>query len=50
MRILAVEDEPRIRELIAEGLQRAGFVVDVFGSLEGAAPALPRKAGGGWES
>ena len=40
MRVLAVEDEPRIRELIADGLRRAGFVVDAFGTVEDAALAL----------
>jgi DNA-binding response OmpR family regulator len=44
MRVLAVEDEPRIRELIAEGLERAGFVVDAFGTVEDASLALAATA------
>jgi DNA-binding response OmpR family regulator len=36
MRILLVEDNPRLAELIAEGLTSAGFVTDVAGTLSDA--------------
>ena len=36
MRILLVEDSPRLAELIAEGLTSAGFVTDVAGTLSDA--------------
>ena len=40
MRLLIVEDEVRICELIGESLRRAGFVVDAVGGLEDAELAL----------
>jgi DNA-binding response OmpR family regulator len=40
MRLLVVEDDARIGELIAVGLKRAGFVVDAVGSLGDAELAL----------
>jgi DNA-binding response OmpR family regulator len=40
MRLLVVEDEARICELIGESLKRAGFVVDAVGSLGDAELAL----------
>ncbi|ARN79969.1 response regulator transcription factor [Methylocystis bryophila] len=36
MRILLVEDNPRLAELIAEGLSSAGFVTDVAGTFSDA--------------
>ena len=32
MRLLVIEDETRIAELVKAGLARAGFTVDVVGS------------------
>ncbi|HEX4741795.1 MAG TPA: response regulator [Caulobacteraceae bacterium] len=40
MRLLVVEDEARICELIEEGLKEAGFVVDAVGALGDAELAL----------
>ncbi|MCR5881308.1 response regulator transcription factor [Phenylobacterium sp. J367] len=40
MRLLVIEDEPRMRELIAGGLERAGFVVDTVPTLGDAEATL----------
>ena len=40
MRLLVVEDEPRIAEILKSGLQRAGFVVDVVRLCADARAAL----------
>ena len=39
MRLLLVEDNPRLAELLAAGLQREGFAVDARRDLAGAAEA-----------
>jgi DNA-binding response OmpR family regulator len=40
MRLLAIEDEPRIAEILKSGLQRAGFAVDVVRRCADAREAL----------
>ena len=40
MRLLVVEDEPRIAEILKSGLQRAGFAVDMVGRCADAQAAL----------
>jgi len=40
VRLLVIEDEPRIAEILKNGLTRAGFVVDVVGLLADAREAL----------
>jgi DNA-binding response OmpR family regulator len=40
MRLLVIEDEPRIAEILKSGLQRAGFAVDVVQSCADARDAL----------
>jgi DNA-binding response OmpR family regulator len=40
VRLLVIEDEPRIAEILKNGLARAGFVVDVVGLLGDAREAL----------
>lgn len=40
MRLLVIEDEPRIAEILKSGLQRAGFVVDVVRLCADAREAL----------
>jgi DNA-binding response OmpR family regulator len=40
MRLLVIEDEPRMRELIAGGVERAAFVVDTVSTLGDAEAAL----------
>jgi DNA-binding response OmpR family regulator len=44
MRLLIIEDERRIAELVAEALRQAGFVVDRVGTLADAEAALPATA------
>jgi DNA-binding response OmpR family regulator len=41
MRLLVVEDEARIAELLRAGLSRAGFVVDAVATVADASAALP---------
>jgi DNA-binding response OmpR family regulator len=41
MRVLVIEDELRIGEILKTGLQRAGFAVDVLGSCADAREVLP---------
>ena len=40
MRILVVEDDPLVADVVATGLKDAGFVVDLVGSAESADTAL----------
>ena len=40
MRLLIIEDEPRIAEILKSGLQRAGFAVDVVHRCTDAREAL----------
>jgi DNA-binding response OmpR family regulator len=40
MRVLLIEDEARISELVARALDRAGFVIDAFGTCADAREAL----------
>jgi DNA-binding response OmpR family regulator len=40
LRLLVIEDEPRIAEILKTGLQKAGFAVDVVGSCTDAREAL----------
>ena len=40
MRLLVIEDEPRISEILKSGLQRAGFAVDMVGRCADARAAL----------
>jgi DNA-binding response OmpR family regulator len=40
MRVLLVEDNPRLAEMVAQGLGREGYVVDGRGTLAAAAEAL----------
>ena len=40
MRLLVIEDEPRISEILKSGLQRAGFAVDIVGRCADARAAL----------
>ena len=40
MRVLLIEDEARIAELVARALERAGFVIDAFGTCADAREAL----------
>ncbi|MEK9645087.1 MAG: response regulator transcription factor [Alphaproteobacteria bacterium] len=40
MRLLLVEDEKRLSELVSRGLGRAGFTVDAVGTVEDASAAL----------
>ena len=44
MRLLVIEDERRIADLVAEALKQAGFVVDTVGSLADAQAALASPA------
>jgi DNA-binding response OmpR family regulator len=44
MRLLVIEDERRIADLVAEALGRAGFVVDAVGSVADAGAALASPA------
>jgi two-component system response regulator QseB len=40
LRVLLIEDEARISELVARALERAGFVIDAFGTCADAREAL----------
>ncbi len=40
MRLLVIEDEPRIAEILKSGLQRAGFTIDVVSLCADAREAL----------
>jgi DNA-binding response OmpR family regulator len=40
MRLLVIEDEPRIAEILKSGLQRAGFAADIVGRCADARAAL----------
>ena len=39
MRILLVEDEPRVARFVAKGLRERSYAVDIAGDGESAAPA-----------
>lgn len=47
MRVIVVEDDPKIGQFVARGLREAGFAVD---HVENAEDAIPRLAGGTYDA